>query len=194
MAFFNSYAYRPAFALRAAALMLAAAAGAVAATQAAPAKGTLASCLDAVVSAKGAEISCEYEVLLTETERADMRRITRDLLQDATCTVDIRIARALVKEALKKPDHTFEAPPQPVRCEIKTKDGGFPITSTFSPRVVFKDGKAIEGTPGLGEVTGINRYLAWPVVAYVNRADGIEREMLAIINAIRPKLAAALEK
>ena len=89
------------------------------------------------------------------------------------------------------PDHIFEAPPQPVRCIIKTRNGGFPVTSTFAPRVVFKGGLAVEATPGLGEVTGINRYLAWPIIQYVNRTSGIRANMLSIINGLRPKLAKA---
>ena len=43
-------------------------------------------------------------------------------------------------------------------------------------------------TPGLGNVTGVNRYLSWPVVQYVNYSPGIRRDMIAIINAYRSQL------
>ena len=160
----------------------------------AAAPGSLGSCLNAVANGKASEISCDYEALLTEEERSDLRRISRGLLQDASCLVAVRIARPLVVAALTLPDHVFEAPPQPVRCMIKTRDGGFPVTSTFAPRVVFKAGLAVEATPGLGAVAGINRYLAWPIVQYVNRASGIQANMLAMINDLRPKLASATAK
>ena len=56
-----------------------------------------------------------------------------------------------------------------------------------------KDGKAIEATPGLADVKGVNNYLAWPVVQYVNYAPGIRKEMLRMINAylehVRPRVA-----
>lgn len=118
-----------------------------------------------------------------------MRRLSRGLLQDAACVVEIRVARELVDNALTGTDLVFDAPPQPVRCTVDTKSGSFPITSTFAPHVVFKAGVAIEATPGLGEVTGINRYLAWPIIQYVNHAPGIRNEMLTLINALKPRLA-----
>ena len=160
-----------------------------------PAKpGSLGARLNAVAKSTTGEISCDYEALLTEDERSDLRRISRGLLQDASCLVSIRIARPLVVAALTLPDHVFEAPPQLVRCMIKSRDGGFPVTSTFAPRVVFKGGLAVEATPGLGAVTGINRYLAWPIVQYVNRASSIQANMLSMINDLRPKLAMTTSK
>lgn len=153
--------------------------------------GDLDACLKAVANPSGAEIFCKYKTLLTDEERADMQRLTRGLLIDASCLVNVNIARDLVESALTKDDHAFEATPQPVTCEIKTKDGGFPVTATFAPKVLFKQGVATEGTPGLGGVTGVNKYLAWPVVQYVNRAPGIRKSMLEIINRYRAALIAA---
>ncbi len=123
-----------------------------------------------------------------------MRRISRGLLQDASCRISIRIARPQVAAALTLSDHVFEAPAQPVWCKIQTRDDGFEVTSTFAPRVVFKGGRAAAATPVLGAVTGINRYLAWGIVQYVNRASGIQTNMLAMINDLRPKLAKATRK
>lgn len=153
--------------------------------------GDLDACLKAIADPSGAEISCKYKTLLTDEERADMQRLTRGLLVDASCLVNVKIARDLVEPALTKDDHAFEATPQPVTCEIKTKDGGFPVSATFAPKVLFKQGVATEGTPGLGDVKGVNKYLAWPVVQYVNRAPGIRGSMLEIINRYRAALRAA---
>lgn len=151
--------------------------------------GSLASCLKALSQPAGEEISCDYQALLTDEERADMQKISRGLLQDANCVVKVRIARKLVEPALKQPDHVFEAPPQPVKCDIKTKDSAFPIEGTFAPKVTFKDGTAIDGSPGLANVSGVNKYLAWPLVQYVNRSANIRQSMLEMINAYRARLA-----
>lgn len=150
--------------------------------------GTLDSCLKAVSQTSDKEISCSYMALLTPKEREDMQHITRGLLQDASCLVKIRIARTLVEPALSQPDHVFQAPPQPVTCDIRTKDGGFPITATFAPQVTFKAGKAVAGSPGLANVEGINSYVAWPVVIYVNKSARIRNGMLDIINLYKPHL------
>lgn len=112
-----------------------------------------------------------------------MRRLTRNFFQDASCKVEVNVDRALIEEAVTKLNHVFEAPPQPVACQVHTKTSIFPIRSTFSPRVVFKDGVATEATPGMGKVVGVSRVLSWPVRAWINRSDIIKKGMLQVINA-----------
>ncbi len=101
----------------------------------------------------------------------------------------MRISHSLVAPGLTAADSDFTAPPQPVACEIKTKKSLIPISSTFALHVVFKAGEATDATPGLSHIEGVNSYLAWPVVQYVNRSNGIRRDMLAIINAYRAQIA-----
>lgn len=141
------------------------------------------SCFQELAHGRGRELACTYPAWLTEQERSDLRKLTREMLQDARCTVTVRIERLAIDNALDLPDHVFQAPPQPVSCEITLKDSTMSITATFAPRVVIKGGVAVEATPGLADVQGINGYLAWPVVQYVNHAPGIRRDMLAMINA-----------
>ena len=149
--------------------------------------GGLRACLDSV-HRTAPEISCEYTVLMTDQERTDIRRLTRERLQEASCRVTVRISRDLVLPALTEANHIFNAPPQPVVCTIQTRDSTFDVTGTFAPHVTFKDGIAVMATPGLANVKGVNSYLAWPVVQYVNYAPGIRRDMIAIINAYRAQL------
>lgn len=149
--------------------------------------GGLRACLDSVRQTTP-EISCDYTVLLTDEERFDLRRLTRGRLQDANCRVTVRIDRSIVQPALTEANHIFNAPPQPVVCTIQTRDTTFDVTGTFAPNVTFKDGLAVTATPGLANVKGVNSYLAWPVMQYVNYSPGIRRDMLAIINAYRAHL------
>lgn len=151
----------------------------------APQGRALEDCLNALSDAGSPAISCSYRAELTQDERTDIRRLTRDILQDATCRVEVKIDRAIVAPALGKADYEFTAPPQPVSCEITTNTTVITIAGTFAPTVTFKNGVAVEGSPGLANVTGVNAYLAWPVVQYVNRAPGIRRDMLAMINAYK---------
>ncbi len=138
---------------------------------------------------RGAEIDCVFPTRLTEQEQGDLRRLTRDMLLDATCVVSIRIPRALIAEAITAESHVFEAPAQPVSCAIATRDGPVPITGTFAPRIVIKDGIAVDATPGLANVEGVPSYVAWPVVQYVNRSGAIRDNVLSIVNAYRAHLA-----
>jgi hypothetical protein len=125
---------------------------------------------------------------MTEAERADLASLTRGYLINARCTVAVDMDRRLIDEALAASDRVFTAPPQPVTCEVETSGGPMTIGGTFAPHVVFKDGFATDASPGLANITGVNSYLAMPVVAYVNRAPGIKSEMAAMINAFRAQL------
>lgn len=140
-------------------------------------------CFWQLAQARGRDLICDYPAWLADKERDDLRRLTREMLQDARCTVSIRISRALVVEAMTRPDIVFEAPPQPVVCDIVTKESVVPVKATFAPRVVIRDGVAVDATPGMANVTGVNAYVAWPVVEYVNRSATVKGEMLSLINA-----------
>ena len=139
-------------------------------------------CFWQLAHGRGARLECTYLAWLTDQERKDLRGLTRDLLIDARCTVSVSIARKTVDRVLARESHIFEAPPQPVTCEVETSRGVIPITGTFAPRVTIADGRASEATPGLANVMGVNSYLAWPVVQYVNRSPGIRSQMTQMIN------------
>lgn len=136
------------------------------------------------------EIDCLFPTRLTEVEKGDLRRLTRERLQDATCVVSIRIDRALLTAAIVADDLEFVAPPQAVRCELVTPDSRIPINGTFAPRISIRGGQAVDATPGLDNVDGVPSYLSWPVVQYVNRSSGIRDNVLTFINAYRAHLAA----
>ena len=129
---------------------------------------------------------CDYPAWLTDEEKADLKRITREYLQDASCRVSIKIDRKLVMQALAASDLVFGLRRRS-RCNARSgpRTSMFPISGTFAPKVVFKDGAAVEASPGLGNVTGVSKYLAWPVIQYVNRAPSIRAEMLKMINDYR---------
>lgn len=156
--------------------------------EAQPAKIT--DCFWQVEHGRGTVIDCLFPTRLTDQEKSDLRRLTRERLHDATCVVAIRIARSVLTEAITAEEHDFTAPPQPVRCELVTSDSRISISGTFAPRIVIKAGEAVDATPGLSNVEGVPTYLSWPVVQYVNRSPAIRENVLKFINAYRAHLAA----
>lgn len=142
-------------------------------------------CFDELENGTSAEFACTYPVALAEQERTDLKRITREYLQDVTCSVAVKIDRGLVERAVQDVDYVFEAPPQPVQCDVKTSKSTVHITATFAPRVTFKGGQAVEGTPGLENIQGVTRILSWPVKQYVNRAPHVRNTMVQIVNGYR---------
>jgi len=138
------------------------------------------------------EIACAFPALMEEKDRASIAKLTRELFKDASCQITIKLERALIEDAVKTPDLLFVTPPQPVTCEVKTSRGDVPMAFTFTPKIEIKGGKAVKASPGMGNVTGVNSWLAWPVVAYVNSAGSIQDVMLRVVNAYleRKRMAA----
>lgn len=154
----------------------------------APAKPPLEQdCFYQLIEGTGANIDCEYKAWMTAEEKTDVSKLTRGYLLDASCLIDVKIARDKVDAAIAASDLTFESPAQPMTCNLTTSSGPMTIKGTFAPKVVFKDGQAISATPGLANIEGINSYLAWPVVHYINNADRIGGPMKLIINAYRAR-------
>jgi hypothetical protein len=139
-------------------------------------------CWRQFMEASGPKIACAFPAVMEDADRAQIRKLTRDVLKDAHCEVAIDIERALVDAAVKTPDIVFTTPPQPVTCEIETSRGKLPIAFTFAPRIDIKGGVAVKATPGMDHVTGVNSWLAWPVVAYVNASGSIQDVMLKVVN------------
>ena len=142
-------------------------------------------CFDILENSKGSEIECAFPLRLTDTERADLKKITRGYLDDLTCRMSIHIERAKVDEAVRAADLVFQSPEQPVTCTVTTPKTTFDVTATLAPRVVFKGDKAVEASPGLANVKGVSRVLSWPVMLYVNRGPGMRSGMLQVVNAYR---------
>jgi hypothetical protein len=142
-----------------------------------------ADCWHQFMDSDSKEIACAFPTIMDPADRESIAKLTRQVFKDARCEVAIRIERALVDAAVTTPDTTFVAPPQPVTCEVVTSRGTLPIAFTFAPKIEIKAGKATKASPGMGDVTGINSWLAWPVVAYVNRAGSIQDVMLRVVNA-----------
>jgi hypothetical protein len=152
-----------------------------------------AECFRQLVEGSGSDIVCELPTRLTERERDDLRAVTRDPGFDVTCKVSVRIARKLVEDAVRATGpHVFAAPPQPVACDIVTKAGKIPIKAQFAPRIVFDNGKAIDGSPELQRVAGASSAIAWPVIQYVNRSGVTRQTMLKVINALKEQYGAKL--
>jgi hypothetical protein len=148
---------------------------------------SMADCFADLERGTATDIVCEFPLRPSPVERAEMEKQTSGYLKDATCVVSIRIARAAVAAAIETPDYQFDAPPQPVACKItmpgKTGDTITDVTGTFAPKVTIKNGLAVQATPGLGDVKGVSRVIAWPAVAYINRAGFLRDGMIKVVNA-----------
>lgn len=145
-------------------------------------------CFQAFLEEAGEEIRCVFPTRMSADERAEVAKVTRGLLKDASCEVQIKLPRKLVADALAATgDHVFEAPAQTSHCEVVTAKATFPVDMTFAPKVTFEDGVAVEATPNLDNVTGVPKALWWPVAYWVNSSSMIEEATLKIVNAVKQR-------
>jgi hypothetical protein len=140
-------------------------------------------CFAELLHGRGPELVCTFPVRMTDEELDNVRQATRGVLQNAFCEMEIRIKRSMIDVAVVTPDHVFEAPPQPVSCEVHTTKASFPVTFTFAPKVEFVGGQAVKASPQMANVQGVTSVLAWPVVTWVNRSSQIQDGMLQVVNA-----------
>lgn len=142
-------------------------------------------CFDELENGQGAEIACLVPLRLSDTERTELETGSRGYVKDVACTLTVRISRATIAEAISAADHVFESPEQPVTCTVTTHKSRFDVTATFAPRIVFKNDAAVEATPGLANVKGVNRAISWPVVMFVNRWPSIRTGLMRVADAYR---------
>jgi hypothetical protein len=142
-------------------------------------------CFDTFTRGKSDQIACQFPTRMTDKERDEVRSITRGVLTDASCLVAIQIERQLINQALTATDLVFTAPAQPVTCELVTTKGTLKISGTFAPKITFKDGKAIDASPGLADVKGVTRMISMPVELWVNRGSTVREGMVKVVNAYK---------
>lgn len=146
-------------------------------------------CFAEVETGTGPEIACLFPIRPSAEERAELETGSRGYVKDFSCRLTVRIARAEIDKALAATNYVFKSPEQPVVCTITTHKSTFDVTGTFAPEVTFKNGVAVDATPGLGNVKGITRVISWPVVLFVNRWPSVRSGMIDIVNAYKARKA-----
>jgi hypothetical protein len=138
-------------------------------------------CLERL-SAPSGDVDCAFPTVMEEKDRATIQRITKEEFRDARCLVTVKLARTTISTALGTSDGRVTLPAQNVACVLETETGELPVSFTFAPVLDFKAGSAIRANPGMGGVKGVNAWLAWPVVAYINANSTIRSVMLKVVN------------
>ena len=74
---------------------------------------------------------------------------------DARCTLELKLPRAAVVDALKNAESSLQFPDHTVVCEIENdKKEITPVKLTLAPTITFKDGRAVTALVNLKEVDG----------------------------------------
>jgi hypothetical protein len=139
-------------------------------------------CLDQLMAPSG-DIACGFPTIMDDAMRATIGKLTQDEFKDARCMITVKLDRSIVDAVTAAADGKVSVPPQTVACELDTKTGKLPVDFSFAPTVTFKGGVAIGAHAGMGQVKGVNTWLAWPVVTFINGNSDLRSVMLRVVNA-----------
>lgn len=115
---------------------------------------------------------------------------------DARCTLDVKLGRATVVDALSKPEHVLDFGQNVVKCVIENDKEMIPINITMAPKITFKDGKATKAIIGVKEIEApaVVKGALWTVATVEDNIGIFHNDMLKNINEfIGPKCAEAVK-
>jgi hypothetical protein len=116
-------------------------------------------------------------------------------LGDARCTIDIKIARASLIDAVSKPDSVLDFGPQTVKCIVEREKEETPINITMAPKITFKGGQAVTAILGVKEIEApaVVKGAIWTAATLEDNVGLFHTDMLKHINEfIGPKCTAAV--
>lgn len=107
---------------------------------------------------------------------------------DARCSVDLKVPRSIMVEALVSPEATLQVPEHTVTCEIERDKEITPVTLRFAPKLRFKDGKAVKVWVNLKQVDGPST-IKGLAMSVAKLEDGIGIFHKPLIKAINRQIA-----
>lgn len=136
--------------------------------------------------ASGADFACT----LTKTwakdkikEGIEKKRLSWSL-GNARCVIDVGMKRSDILEAMSKPAHTIDLPPQTVKCQVEREKDTLDVAVTLAPKIQFKDGKAEKAWLGVKNIEAptVIRGAIWTVAQAEDYFGLFHSDMVAEIN------------
>ena len=137
-------------------------------------------------SADGPDLACDLDQTWYKeeiTEAVKKGRISW-IFGDARCSMTLSVSRALLTPALTKDSYELKVPPQPVSCEIDTKDGRHEVKANMAPEIEFEHGKATEVSLGIQDITGtaVVRNVVWAAWKFENTFGFFQDDFIRGVN------------
>jgi|LNFM01.1.fsa_nt_gb hypothetical protein len=105
-------------------------------------------------------------------------------LGNARCVIDVGMKRADILEAISKPTHTIDLPPQTVKCQVEREKDTLDVSVTLAPKIQFKAGKAEKAWLGVKNIEAptVIRGAIWTVAQAEDYFGLFHTDMVAEIN------------
>jgi hypothetical protein len=136
--------------------------------------------------AAGADLSCGLSKTWTKEQiksGIEKKKVSWSL-GDAQCTIDVKLSRASVVDALTKPDHVLDFGSHTVKCLVDREGTETPINITMAPKVTFKSGQAVTAILGVKEIEApsVIKGAIWTAAALEDNVGVFHTDILKGIN------------
>lgn len=103
---------------------------------------------------------------------------------NARCSGDLKIDRALLVQAMSGPEFEAKFDKHELRCEFDLEKDKYSVKMQLTPKVTFKDGKAIKASMNWGDIEAptLAKTALWPITAADNQLGVFQSMIVDDIN------------
>ena len=136
---------------------------------------------------KGGDLACKLSKTWSKDQIKDGVKKNQQFnwsLGDTHCTLDVKIGRATIINAMTKPDHVLEFGPHTVKCTAERDGKPTPINVSLSPKVTFNGGKAVSVLLAVKEIEapGMIKTAVWSAATLQDKVGMFQKGILKAIN------------
>jgi hypothetical protein len=137
--------------------------------------------------ASGPDLSCTVAKTWTKDQIKDgikKKQVVSWSLGDAQCTLDVKLGRATLVDALTKPDHVVQFAPHVVKCVVERDGKQSPVNITLAPTITFKGSQAVKAVLHVKDVDApaVIKAAVWTVAGLEDSVGIFHKDMLKGIN------------
>lgn len=142
--------------------------------------------------AAGDDISCAIVKTVPKQDLSEQIKRTRVSWPwgHAKCEMKLKIARQLLIDTVSKPEYDADFQPHTMTCTVE-REAKDPYTfkATVTPKISFKDGKAVKGSITWGKVEApiLAQSVLWPATALDNKIGVFNDDLVAAMNTFMTK-------
>jgi hypothetical protein len=103
---------------------------------------------------------------------------------DTRCGAEMKLDRAVLVKAMREPQFEAQFETHSIRCRIETAKEKYDVTAQLSPKVTFKDGKAIKARLNWGkiEAPALAKTALWSITTVDNTFGVLQSAAVEDIN------------
>ena len=135
---------------------------------------------------KGADLACKLTKSWSKDQIKDgvKKKQFSWSLGDTRCTLDVKISRVAVINAMTKPEQVLDFGPHAVKCMAERDGQPTPINVNLSPKVTFKGGKAVSAVLSVKEIEAPSmiKTAIWSAATLQDKVGIFQKDILKAIN------------